>query len=205
MGSLNAILNRIPIITLTLIALGYMGYQTYEWFNSSTSELGSKIQESQVLIKTLETTKVKVKLAEEFSRSLETLKSEIKQLSAQLENSKNILSAEFDVGDFVSIVTHEAKKLGIIVKGIAPEAGVQKEFYVEVPFRLLISGAYVQMLVFFDRISKLTQIVKVADFDLKSVGNIKVKYVPIAGSVKLVAYRYFGAKEEDIKSKGAKQ
>ena len=205
MGALNSLLNRLPIMLGAILYALFLGYQTWDWLNSDASELGQKKAEAKAIVKALESTKVKIKDAEEFYKNLDLIKAEIRQLSSQLENSKNSLTGELDVGDFISIVTHEAKKLGLVVKSIAPEPVTQKEFYLEVPFRISLSGAYVQMLVFFDRISTLTQIVRVSDVDMKTAGNNSVKYVPLTGSAKLVAYRYIGTKADDVSNRGATQ
>ena len=50
------------------------------------------------------------------------------------------------------MISLEAKKIGLVIKGIHPEAEVKKDYYAQVPFTIGINGAYAQILVFFDRL-----------------------------------------------------
>ena len=80
-------------------------------------------------------------------------------------------------------------------------ADVKKEYYVETPFQLMFKGAYVQMMVFFDRVAKFQQLIRVSDFAVKPTSNVFTKYVELDGSVKLVTYKYLGTHADDVLNK----
>lgn len=153
MEKINEVLKKIPIIPIFLLYCGWVAYDYYDWMNSPQSPLGLKRAALVTKKKEVEDTKKKALAGEEFYRNLDLLRSRIRELTAQLENTKTVLSADVDIANFVSMITHEAKKLRITLKEIKPEASRKKEFYEEVPFTVNLRGAYVQMLILFDRIS----------------------------------------------------
>lgn len=198
MEAVNKILGRIPIYLIAVLYCGYLGFDFYSWINDANSELAQKkaslIQSKQAL----EANKKKVKTLEDFEKTLELTKAEVRQLMAQLENAKSSLNTDVDVAGFIDMVSLEAKKLGLVIKKIKPEAEVRKEYYSEVPFTIDFRGAFVQSLVFFDRISRLRQIVRVAAFDMKPSGSNSTKYVELSGSFKLQTFKYLGTKADEI-------
>jgi Tfp pilus assembly protein PilO len=201
MGELNKTLSRLPIVLLAALYCGYLAYDYYDWLNSPQSELGKK-KAAVVAAKTeLDAAKKKLASGQEFFRNLDALRSRIRSLTSQLEGSKATLSADIDIANFLRMITLEAKKLGLSIKGVKPDREIKQEYYLEVPFTVAFKGAYVQALVFFDRISKFQQVIRVSDFDLKPTGNVFTKYVELDGSVKLIAYKYLGTAVDDVKDK----
>jgi type IV pilus assembly protein PilO len=198
MEALNKALNKVPIIIFIIAYCGWLSYDYYDWLNSPTSELGQKKTAIQNAKKTLDASKKKLAEADEFFKNLEVLRTRIRQLDSQLAASKNTLNNDVDIANFVRMVTLEAKKLGLVIKGIKPDGEVKKEYYVEVPFTVQFRGAYVQALVFFDRIAKISQVVTVSEFAMKPSGNAFTKYVELEGNAKIVAYRYLGTHADEV-------
>jgi Tfp pilus assembly protein PilO len=202
---LNKTLSRLPIIPLAVLYCGYLGYSYYDWMNSADSELGQKKASLVSSRKELDAQKAKLKTGEEFYKNLDALRSRIRTLTAELDGSKATLSGDIDIANFVRMITLEAKKLGMSIKGIKPEADAKREYYVEVPFSVNFRGAYVQTLVFFDRIAKFQQVIRIGDFSLRPTGNVFTKYVELEGQVKLIAYKYLGTTADDISGKAEMQ
>jgi Tfp pilus assembly protein PilO len=198
MDALNKTLSRLPIIPLAVLYIGWLVFSYYSWLNAPDSELGLKRGAITSSRSELENTKKKLAEGEEFFKNLDAIRVRIRQLTTQLDSSKAVLSADIDIANFVRMVTLESKKLGITIKSITPLAEQKQDFYTEVPFNVSLTGAYVQVLVFFDRIAKLQQVIRVSDFDLKPTGNTYTKYVELGGSVKLNAYKYLGTHADEI-------
>ncbi len=201
MELVNKLLNRVPILLITTLYCGWLGYEYYDWINSANSELGQKKTALKTSQQNLDKAKKKLETAEEFYKNLDVLRSRIRQLTTQLESTKAVLNAEIDIANFVRMISLEAKKLGLVIKGIRPESEQRKEFYIEVPFTVALKGAYVQVLVFFDRISKLQQIIHVSDFSMRPTGNTQTKYVELDGSTRVVAYKYLGTQADEVAKK----
>ncbi|MBI2606566.1 MAG: type 4a pilus biogenesis protein PilO [Deltaproteobacteria bacterium] len=205
MQALNQLFKRFSALIL-VGAVGYCGwlvYDYYDWQSSATSELGRKkslLAQAKENVKKL---KEKVKAAEEFYKNLDVIRARIRQLSLQLEGAKGMLSAEVDVASFIRVMNLEAKKLGITIKKIRPETEVKKDYYIEVPFSMDVRGAYVQLVVFFDRIARLQQIMKVETFNLRPTGTAYTKFVELESGIRLTSYKYLGTTADDIGKKAA--
>ena len=201
MGALSQSLNRLPLFPILLIGLLYLGYGFYDWSHSPQSELGQKRVQLKQSRENLAKTKEKLKAAEEFFARLEVLRSTIRSLSTQLDSTKIMFGADIDVANFVRMVGLEAKKLGITITKMSPDTEIVRDYYVEVPFSLSVRGAFVQMLVFFDRIARFQQITKVGSFEMKPTGTAYTKYVELEGSMKVLAYKYKGTTADQIATK----
>lgn len=201
MPALEKILSKIPVLPVVGIICAYLAYDYYDWLNSPSSELGQKKAALKQSKQTLETAKKKLVSAEEFFRQLDNQRLRIRQLTSQLENTKATLSTEVDVANFVKMVNLEAKKLRLTIKGIRPESQRKKEYYIEVPFTVQVKGAYVQVMMFFDRISKLQQVIRISDFGMKPSGSPYTKYVELEGGAQLVTYKYLGTHADEVVNK----
>lgn len=190
MDALSGIAGKIPSVILAILYSLYIGWQHYDWLRSPTSELGRKKVELKQVKETIVIQKNKIREAEEFMAKLEQQKNSIRQLAGNLESTMISFSSNVDASSIIRTLSLEAKKLGISIKKINPDIEVTKDYYIEVPFLLDLRGAYVQLLVFFDRISRFQQITKIGDYDLKPTGSNLTKYVELEGQVKVVTFKY---------------
>jgi type IV pilus assembly protein PilO len=203
MEGLAGPLNRIPIMFIAILVCGYLSYDYWSWTTSPQSELGQKKASFEAAKNDLVNLKKKLAAGEEFYKNLEPLRARIVTLTQQLESTRTTLSADIDIANFVRMINLEAKKLGVVIRGIRPEGDRKKDYFIEVPFSVSLRGAYVQILVFFDRIAKFQQVIRIDDFEMKPSGNTFTKYVELEGKVKLLAYKYLGTKADEIAQKSA--
>jgi len=201
MEPINKLLAKVPVIVLIALYCGYLGVDYYTWMNSANSTLGRKRASLKTSRQDLEVAKKKLVSAEEFFKNLDTLRLTIRQLTAQLEGTKSTITSEIDISKFIRMVTLEAKKVKLVIMGIKPGGEVKKDLYGEVPFTLHVKGAYAQLMVFFDHISRLQQVVKVSDFTMKPTSNVLTKYVELDGTVQLVTYKYLGTHADEVVAK----
>ena len=201
MNGLTAQLQKIPIMLIAILYCGYLAYDCYDWLNSPASELGVKKAAIVQANSDLQALKKKLAQGEEFFRNLDALRARIRQLTAQLESLKSSISSDIDIAGFIRMLHLEAKRLGLSLKEIKPEAEKKKDYYIETPFKVLVRGAYVQVLVFFDRIAKLQQLIRVSDFELKPLSNVFTKYVELESTSKLITYKYLGTQADDVVKK----
>ncbi|MEW6056509.1 MAG: type 4a pilus biogenesis protein PilO [Bdellovibrionota bacterium] len=201
MEALNKQLSKVPVVLGVLFYLLYLGYSHWSWRESPESEFGTKKSVLSNAVENLGVQKKKLADGEEFFKNLDAVRARIRQLTAQLDGTKASLSADIDIANFVRMVTLEAKKLGLSIKGIKPEPETKKDCNIEVPFSVAFRGAYVQALVFFDRIAKFQQVIRVSDFEMKPTGSTYTKYVELDAMAKLVAYKYLGSQADDIINK----
>jgi Tfp pilus assembly protein PilO len=198
MEIINKALARLPIIPLAIFYIGWMGYSYYDWLNSPESELGQRRAAIVTARAEVESSRKKLATGEEFFKNLDAIRVRVRQLTTQLDGTKTSLSTDVVVANFVRMITLEAKKLGITIKSISPQPEQKREYYTEVPFNVALTGAYVQVLVFFDRVARMQQVIRVGDFDLHPTGGTYTKYVELAGTVKINAYKYLGTHADEI-------
>ena len=201
MGGINRLLSRIPLLTIAVLYCGWQAYGYYEWLNSPTSELGAKRTQLVQSKQTNDKLKAKLKEADEFYKGYDIQRARVRQLYTQLESAKGMLNADIDVANFLRMLSLEAKKLGIVIKRMKPDAEVKREFYTEVPFSVELNGAFVQMLVFFDRIARFQQIVRVDTFGMKPSNSNVTKYVELSGNARLLTYKYQGTDADEVLKK----
>ena len=198
MKQVTDILSRIPFIVLGLLYMGYMAYDFYDFNASAESELGMKKAQLAGTKIALEASKKRLNSAQDFFKSLDVIRARIRTLSQQLENTKSSLTGDIDLANFIRMVTLEAKKVGLTILSIRPMADVKKDYYIEVPFGIQFKGAYVQILVFLDRMVRLQQLVRITAFDLKPLGSTLAKYVELTGYGTIKTYKYVGSAADDV-------
>lgn len=204
MNALNEMLAKLPIPLLLILGLLYQGWETYDWFISPKKPLALKRNQITTLNQSKEKAKKDLAEAEAFYKNLDILRGNIIQLNTQLDQAKGMLSSEIDTSQFIKMITLEAKKLGVNIIRMTPEQEVKKDLFSEVPFKLDISGAYLQLLVFFDRIARFQQVIKVNTFSFKPNGELLTKYTELNGSIEILAYKYLNVSTSDTKSGGGR-
>jgi type IV pilus assembly protein PilO len=198
--AIKAILSRVPFSLLLVLYLGYLGYSYHSFMTDADSPL--ILKQAEVAKSNQENVglQAKLKAAQDFYRSLDAKRSEIRKLAKSLDELKGTVSAEVDVPAFTKMVHTEARKVGLEVVKMSPLTVASKEYYEEHPFELTFHGVYVQLLVFLDRLSKVQNIVRVDDFDIKPLGASTTQFVTLNGVVKIKTFKYLGTKADEVAS-----
>ena len=194
---IKEIFNRIPFITILMLYLGYLAYDTYDFLEGS----GSPLQEKLAALKK-EETKVreldkKLKEAEEFIKNLDVKRQTLRNLTQQLNETRATLSEEMDVPAFIKMVGTEARKVGLTVLSMQPAGEKQQELWVEERFDVTYKGVFVQILVFLQRKASVQKIIRTEDITVHPQGSPSSRFVEIEGKLVLQTYRYLGAKGDD--------
>ena len=191
-------IERIPFPLLAFLFIGYMGFDYYSFENSPDSPL--LVKQGELAKQKIETTKLqeKLKKAEEFLRSLEAKKVELGVLGHQLLDMKGTLSESLDIPEFMKMTVTEAKKVNLNVLAIKPTKRVESEYYAEQPFEFKFRGVFVQLVVFFERMSNVQKIVRIENFDMKPVGSPSARYVELEGTIEIKTYQYLGSKADEV-------
>ena len=196
---LLANLGRIPTVPLLLAFLFYyIGYGYYSFMGAEDSPLTSKKKQVVAAKEENGRIKEKIKKANEFSKSLEAKKSEIQGLVQELNGMKATLSESFDVPEFMKMIITEAKKTGLVVLALKPTSQGKKEYYSESAFELSFKGAYVQLLVFLDRLAQAQKVIRTDHLVIKPKGSPYARYVELEGTVQIKGFSYLGTKADEI-------
>lgn len=195
---IREMLEKIPVLPLLLLGVAYFGYDLFQFTTDAGSPLAQK--QTQLIAVQAENTKIeeKIKKAQEFFKSLDVKREEIRLLATQLEAMKTTLSDQLDLPRFIKLVITEAAKTGIRVISLKPTESKKHEFYQEQAFDLTFRGVYLQVLVFLERISNLERVIRVDSFDIKRQGSSLAQYVDLGGTIQIKTYKYLGSRADEV-------
>lgn len=129
-------------------------------FSSTRENLGRlKTQLTKIEAEIVEARTVASNL-KTFEEEQEVLKAELKAALRQLPNSSELPVLLTDI-------TSLGKKSGLEIHQFRPSSEVQHGFYAEVPIALRLFGAYHDVGIFFDRLSKISRIVNITELAMK--------------------------------------
>jgi len=115
-----------------------------------------------------------------IEKQFKDLKVDNERLLQQLANLRTIVPDEKEVDNFIRMLQEASVQAGIYVRQFTAKPIAAKDFYVEAPFDVALDGNYFSVLLFFDRLSKLSRII--------NVGNLSM--APTTGSVKGGSRKY---------------
>jgi Tfp pilus assembly protein PilO len=196
---IKEILDKIPTGVLLVLALGYIGWGYYDFTTSPESPLQTKASAIVTAKEENEKLQKKIDDGKSFLKSLDAKKTELRKLAADLDMMKGTLTETIDVGDFDIATRNEAKRVGLTILKFQPaQAEKSQEFYAEKSFDYTFRGVYVQLLVFFERMSNLQKIVRVDNFEFKPLTKGSARYVELEAKVQVKAYRYLASKADQL-------
>jgi Tfp pilus assembly protein PilO len=199
-GDLKDKIEKIPFTLLLFAYLGYLAIDWYLWSSTSDGALQQRIGQVVALKNEVNGLNTKVKQGEEFYRTLEKKKAQIRELAHTLDEKKAVLSEDLDVAAFMKTVFVEAHKSGVGVLKLDPKETKAYEYYEEKKFELTFHAVFVQLIVFLDRMANTQRIVRVENFQMKPVSNTNAKFVELEGVIELKTYRYAVSKADEIGS-----
>jgi type IV pilus assembly protein PilO len=198
MDKLKEFLDKVPIMVVLVLCLMWLGWDYYTFTSDDASPWIMKQREIEGLKTENEKLQTKVKQANEFLKSLESKKAELRKLAEDLDSMKGTVSETLDVPEFMKTTLTEARRVGLIVVKLQPSAAMSKEFYAEQPFDFSFRGVYVQLMAFLDHMANIQKIVRVDNFSVKPVSSSSSRYVELEGTVQIKAYRYLTSKADSI-------
>lgn len=156
-------LNRIALwkkalVLVALAAVIPVGFQISVWqpIEIQISQLKQNLQELDR----------KFKEQKAVADDLVTFQQNTKKLEEDLRQALTQLPREKEISNLLRDIYNLGKKSGITFKSFTPQAEANRQLYSEVPIKLSISGSYHEIGVFFDRVSKLSRIVNIADLNI---------------------------------------
>lgn len=187
MGNVINKLNRVPIwyklaalgvILIGVIATAHFSYwqpmdEEVKNLNIKLSGLERRLQDQKAVAENLST----------FQENTKRLEEDLNQALTQLPKEKEIPALLRDIYTL-------GRKSGVGFSSFAPQAEKRQKLYAEIPIRLVLSGDYHEIAVFFDRIGKLSRIVNISELDLTS--NVKEGDVELKVNCLLTTYMFVG-------------
>ncbi len=105
---------------------------------------------------------------EAFKREQTEYLNRIAQLTQQLQTLQSIVPDKPATGAFVDIVYDIGISSNVYIRTFIAEPPIQKDLYVEMPFRLHLDGTYYGLVRFFDRLVHQQRIVTVSNLVMQA-------------------------------------
>lgn len=112
---------------------------------------------------------------QDIGRALQTasqlpeFEEEVETLGARLESLSAVLPEEKDAGALLRRLQGLAAQSNLSIRSFTPQAAVQQVLHSEWPTRLELHGTYHNLGMFFDRVSKFSQIINVSDVSIRAI------------------------------------
>jgi type IV pilus assembly protein PilO len=116
----------------------------------------------------LEALQADIRKSQAIAQRLPQFRAEVGELETRLETLKNVLPEEKDMGDLLRRLHTLALQSNLTIRNFKPApAPVTKTLHAEVPINLEIDGAYHNLGLFFDRVSKFPRIIHIGAINIK--------------------------------------
>ncbi len=168
-------------VSVGLVALIGGGY--FYWLYLPVSEKLAQVKANRQ--------QVEAKLTESRRKAAELpkFKEEVLKLNQELIVALAQLPEEKDIPDLLAQVSRVGQDSGLAVLSFRPGAEQSKGLYASIPVQMKASGTFHQILVFFDRVSRLPRIVTVSDIALGDAKETNGRF-KLSASFNATTYRF---------------
>lgn len=174
-----------------VVIVGAFYYIQYE---PMSVELATKTQE-------LEDLRAEIKQLEIAAAKQDELKKELAQLEARLQVMSKYLPASKETPQIIRAVQLLAYSSALNVTRFTPSPTAQKEFYLEAPIQIGLTGTYHNLARFFDSVSRLPRLVNVAKVSLRNVSK-QTDSQTVSAAIVATSYVYQEAPARKAPAKG---
>jgi type IV pilus assembly protein PilO len=130
--------------------------------------VGPKQTEMRERQKKLDTLQADIRKSQAIAQRLPQFRAEVSELEIRLETLKNVLPEEKDIGDLLRRLQTLAVQSNLTIRGFKPGGSpVTKPLHAEFPYNLSLDGAYHNLGIFFDRVSKFPRIIHIGSIAIK--------------------------------------
>jgi type IV pilus assembly protein PilO len=154
----------IAAVVILLTALNYFVI-AIPTFGASVSDVERRIDRTDAEQKRLDNDLIeKTAIANnlnQFRREKELLEQRLQEALAELPEEKKI-------DELLQLFQERARKAGLEITSIEPQAEVNEGFYARVPINMTVIGNFHEIVTFFDSLSRLRRIVNVNNISLDS-------------------------------------
>ncbi|MBO1270963.1 MULTISPECIES: type 4a pilus biogenesis protein PilO [Shewanella] len=113
----------------------------------------------------------------QLAANLELYREQLKQMEAQFAELLKMLPSQNEMPGLLDDLTFVATDSGLRIRSIDWDAEIQRDFYIEYPIRMSVTGDYHQMGHMVSGVAKLPRIVSLHDFVIKreADGNLSME------------------------------
>jgi len=149
---------------ITIACLLVVGAVLYFFTSNQWVELEAAEQQEQVKRKEFDEKQSKAANLGAYRQQMQQMQEAFKDLLRQLPKST-------EVPGLIDEISYAASGSGLFSGKLQKEADVRREFYIETPIAISVTGGFHQIGEFVSKVSALPRIVTIHDFTLKSTGK----------------------------------
>lgn len=136
-----------------------------------------------------------------ITQDLQIYKEQVKKMNEEFGTALKQLPNEKEIPEILKNISSLGKEAQLEFVLFRPKPEEPQQFYARVPIELTMIGTYHDTGRFFDRVSKLSRIINVVDFNMvRSKGREGAEEVLVRTSCMLNTYRFVEKKVEEKKS-----
>ena len=184
--------HRILIFAGTIVLL--VGLFAWLVYIPKTNEISGLRKEIAGLEKKINQAKIKVRSLRKFER-------EQVEVEAQFQEALRLLPNKREIPALLRSITQLGSDANLEFRLFSPQREKARDFYVEIPVSMEVSGNYHNVAVFFDKVGKMERIVNILDISMKP---IKSRSTSLTTKCSAVTYR-FKRKADENAEKGKKK
>lgn len=174
---------RIAILVGTVVALAAM----FVWlvYIPKTGEIARLKKETEILERKLNKAKMKAKNLEKFEADFAEVDMQFKQALKLLPNKK-------EIPRLLKSVTKLGSDSQLEFRLFSPQKERARDFIMEIPVSIEVSGTYHDVAGFFDRVGRMERIVNILNVSMKPV---KARSTNLITKCDAVTYRFKGGSD----------
>lgn len=192
---MNEYLERIfelPLRQRVLLLVGAVGllFLGYAWmFYWPLGEtIAAKEKQLDALQRQLQRKKSLAANLDQARAKVEELRAGLRKAVAQLPDTK-------EIPGLLSTMSGLARHSGLTIVQFRQLPSNIKDFYAEVPVRILVRGTYLDIEAFLERLGNMTRIVNVRELSIKAPARIEEEPVRVEASATAVTFRFLTEQE----------
>jgi len=101
------------------------------------------------------------------ARNINRYRNEYKRFKIQFKKALLILPDKKEIPSLLESISGSGKEAGLEFILFKPKGEVPRDFYIEIPVDIEVVGGYHNIAIFFDKVSKLSRLVNIADIEIK--------------------------------------
>jgi len=172
--------HRIAILAGTIIVLA--GLFVWLVYLPKSEEIAAARQEIAKL-------QVKLNQAKLKARALSKFEAEYAEVDAQFTEALNLLPNTKEIPSLLKAITQLGTDSQLDFMLFSPQRERPKDFYMEIPVSIEVSGSYHNVAVFFDKVGRMERIINILNV---SMNPVKERSTTLTTKCDAVTYRFKG-------------
>jgi type IV pilus assembly protein PilO len=172
--------HRIAILAGTIVVLA--GLFVWLVYLPKSEEIAAARQEIAKL-------QVKLNQAKLKARALSKFEAEYAEVDAQFTEALNLLPNTKEIPSLLKAITQLGTDSQLDFMLFSPQRERPKDFYMEIPVSIEVSGSYHNVAVFFDKVGRMERIINILNV---SMNPVKERSTTLTTKCDAVTYRFKG-------------